>query len=129
MRTNYNRRLASNIARSAGLAVMLVAGTVVAAPGAVSDDPDFDLDLDPLRHAAPDGNHGRLMVVTMPEINLFPEPSVRSPRIGAFRNGDGVTVLERRIDDDGENWARVCSGSTCGWVGADFLEPAPGDEP
>jgi len=129
MRTKPKMRLACKIARNACLALMVAGSTAVAAAGAVMDDPDFVLDLDPLKPAAPAGNQGERMVVTMPEINIFPGPSVRTPRIGAFRSGDGVTVFERQTDDDGENWARVCAGNTCGWVGADFLEPGPGDEP
>lgn len=64
-------------------------------------------------------------VVIVPELNVFPQPSVRSDRVGALYQGDGVVVERWQDDSKGEKWARVCAKRLCGWVAAEFLQIAP----
>jgi PDZ domain/Sel1 repeat/Putative peptidoglycan binding domain len=68
---------------------------------------------------------GTPMVVAFPELNVFAQPNVHSGRIGSLFKGDEVTVSRRFTDIDASEWAWACAGELCGWVGAEFLAPAP----
>ncbi|KAB2941741.1 MAG: SH3 domain-containing protein [Hyphomicrobium sp.] len=109
----------------------IASALLVAAPGHEAmafEDPDFVRGA-PTPSALPEAQKSQLMVVNVPELNVFPEPNVNAGLIGALHSGDGVTVERWQTDSQGEKWARVCTRRYCGWVGADFIEPAPADEP
>lgn len=67
------------------------------------------------------------MVINIPEVNVFPQPSVRSDRLGALHKRDSVEVLQWHDDSEGARWAKVCAREFCGWVAAQFLDTATPD--
>ena len=68
---------------------------------------------------------GERMRVNIPELNVFPRPSVRTDRLGALFMGDIVTVLQRQNDSQGDSWASICTSRYCGWIATEFLQVAP----
>ncbi len=71
----------------------------------------------------------RPMLVNIPQLNVFPRPSVRAKQMGAIVMGDRVTARRWHTDAKGDRWARVCAYRFCGWVAAEFLKDAPAEAP
>lgn len=94
------------------------------AVSALSDSRYGDTD----RNSAAD-TENKPMLVNIPELNVFPRPSVRAIRLGSMTMGDWATVRRWHDNAKGEHWARICSYRFCGWVAAEFLKDAPAPSP
>jgi TPR repeat protein len=78
---------------------------------------------------SPADTDDRPMLVNIPELNVFPRPSMRANRIGAVVMGDRVTARRWSTDAKGDRWARICTYRFCGWVAAEFLKDPPAQAP
>lgn len=62
------------------------------------------------------------------EINIYPQPNTRKPRVGYGINGDAVTVVEQTGSNGGTTWNRIQfegSPESAGWVQLEYLSIQP----
>lgn len=104
--------------------VALIAFLATTSPVAAVQDDDLVLDDDPIGVEPKPAAKGKGFIVIVPELNIFPQPSVNNDRIGALKYLDQVSVSQWHSNDEGQ-WARVCKGRICGWVSKEFLQVPP----
>ena len=102
----------------------LVVFMATALPITAAQDDDLVLDDVPVGSGPEPAAEGKRMIVIVPELNIFQQPTVKNDRIGALGYMDQVMVSRRRSNDEGQ-WARICKGRICGWVSMEFLQTPP----